>query len=188
MTLPNKLTLLRILFIPVMVIIYYIKPLQEQIIVLNITYSNFINGIIFIVASLTDMLDGKIARKYNLVTTFGKFADPLADKMLVFTAILLLMGQGIVPVWIAIVIMCREFIVSGIRLVAVERGTVIAASKLGKYKTASTMAALFILFFFQANQYIQLTGEIILYIATALTIISGIDYFWKNRGPILESI
>ncbi len=196
MTLPNKLTLMRILFIPVMVIIYYIPYLRNNEIFLNISIANFINAILFVLASLTDMLDGKIARKYNLVTTFGKFADPLADKCLVFTALFLLLAQTsilgvfttVVPLWAVVCIMIREFMVSGIRLVAAGNGDVIAASKLGKWKTASTMVALTVLFFFEANKWIECAGFVVLMIATALTIISGIDYFWKNRKIILKSI
>ncbi len=195
MTLPNKLTMLRILLIPVMVILFYIPYLKSNVIFLNISYANFIGAIIFIIASFTDMLDGKIARKYNLVTTFGKFADPLADKMLVFAAMSILLSQanihntdGVVPMWIFIVIIIREFLVSGIRMVAVERGNVIAASKLGKYKTATTMAALFVLFFYQSHDVVYYIGEIILYVACLLTVISGVDYFWKNKKVILESI
>lgn len=187
MTLPNKLTLVRLFFIPVMIIIYYIKPLQEELF-LNMSIANFINVILFMLASFTDFLDGMIARKYDLVTTFGKFADPLADKVLVFTAMLILMAQGAVGMWIVAVIMTREFIVSGIRLVAVEQGEVIAASKLGKSKTMVTMIALIILFFFQTNKYVKLTGQIGMYFATFLTVISGIEYFWKNRKAILKSV
>lgn len=196
MTLPNKLTLIRILFIPVMVIIYYIPYLRNNDIFLNVSYSNFINAILFVLASLTDMLDGKIARKYNLVTTFGKFADPLADKCLVFTALFLLLAQGsilgvfstVVPLWAVVCIMIREFMVSGIRLVAAGNGDVIAASKLGKWKTASTMVALTILFFFEANKWVECAGFVVFMIATLLTVVSGIDYFWKNRKIILKSI
>lgn len=196
MTLPNKLTILRILFIPVMVIIFYIPYLREHNIFRSVSYANFINAIVFILASFTDMLDGKIARKYNLVTTFGKFADPLADKCLVFTALFLLLVQGsplnifstVAPLWAVVIIMIREFMVSGIRLVAAGNGDVIAASKLGKWKTASTMAALFVLFFFGLHKYVELAGFILLMIATLMTILSGIDYFWKNRKVILKSI
>lgn len=205
MTLPNKLTLMRILLIPVMVIIAYIPYLKNTYIieyknVLNgISLANLINAIIFIVASLTDLLDGKIARKYNLVTTFGKFADPLADKCIVFTALLLLMVQPstinnwvhmgyVVPAWCAIVIMLREFMVSGIRLVAVGEGTVIAAGKLGKWKTAVTMVTLVGLFISHLNKWLELVSFVLLMISVLLTIISGIEYFWKNRKIILKSV
>jgi CDP-diacylglycerol--glycerol-3-phosphate 3-phosphatidyltransferase len=144
--------------------------------------------ILFILASITDFLDGFIARKYNLVTTFGKFIDPLADKLLVMTALLLLTVEGIIPVWIVITILSREFIVTGIRLVAAPTGKVIAASKLGKYKTATTMVALALLLMFEFNSLFETFGMILLYIGLALTIISGIEYFYKNRHIIAESI
>lgn len=187
MNIPNQLTLLRILLIPVMVIIAYIEPLQQELF-LNISIANFTNVIIFAVASITDLLDGMIARKYNMVTTFGKFADPLADKLLVMTAMVLLMQQGVFPMWALIVILSREFIVTGIRLVAVETGKVISASNLGKVKTATTMVALIVLFFFQINNTVEIIAMVLVYIATFFTVISGIDYFWKNRKIILESI
>jgi CDP-diacylglycerol---glycerol-3-phosphate 3-phosphatidyltransferase len=196
MTLPNKLTIMRILFIPAIVIIFYIPYLRENYIFKSVSYANFIDAILFVLASLTDMLDGKIARKYNLVTTFGKFADPLADKCLVFTALFLLLAQGsnigvfstVVPLWAVVCIMIREFMVSGIRLVAAGNGDVIAASKLGKWKTASTMVALTILFFFGLASWVEWVGFALFMVATLLTIISGIDYFWKNRKIILKSI
>ena len=144
--------------------------------------------ILFIIASFTDFLDGYIARKYNLVTTFGKFIDPLADKLLVMAALLLLNDFGIIPIWITIVILSREFIVTGIRLVAVGAGKVIAASNLGKYKTASTMIALVILLFAPLYPDLEFYGLVILYIGLALTVISGIDYFIKNKEIIMESI
>ncbi|MGM9970991.1 MAG: CDP-diacylglycerol--glycerol-3-phosphate 3-phosphatidyltransferase [Anaeroplasmataceae bacterium] len=205
MTLPNKLTLLRILLIPVMVIIAYIPALKNTYvfeyknIFYGISLANLINAIIFIVASLTDMLDGHIARKYNLVTTFGKFADPLADKCLVFTALLILMVQPsmingwvhmgyVVPVWCAVVIMIREFMVSGIRLVAAGEGNVIAAAKLGKWKTAVTMVTLVVLFLSHISKWLELVGFIMLIISVILTVVSGIEYFWKNRKIILKSV
>lgn len=203
MTLPNKLTLLRIIMIPAMVIIAYIDYLNDNYIFGNVSIANFIMALIFIIASLTDFLDGYIARKYNLVTTFGKFADPLADKLLVMAALLVLSMQGIIPMFVPIIILSREFIVTGVRLVAVERGKVIAASKLGKYKTATTMVALIILFFhnvspvvleygqlniFSFNDPIYSIGSIFLYVGLILTIVSGIDYIYKNRKIIFESI
>lgn len=186
MNLPNKLTLLRIALIPVMVIIAYIKPLQE-IFVLNISLANIINVIIFFAASITDALDGYIARKHNLITTFGKFADPLADKLLVMTAMLILMAQGAFPMWAIILILSREFIVTGIRLVAVDSGKVIAASNLGKIKTIATMVALIILFFHEAHFIVFYLGLAAAYFATAFTIISGFDYFLKNKDIVLEN-
>ncbi len=201
MTLPNKLTMLRIILIPVMVILYYIPWLRQNDIFLNISWLYFLLFIIFSIASLTDMLDGKIARKYNLVTTFGKFADPLADKLLVFTALTMLMLNPVgvivnmgevwiqmVPMWAFIIILIREFMVSGIRMVAASNGQVIAAAKLGKIKTAVTMFAIIICFFAEAHNAVAIIGYFSIMIATVLTIVSGIEYFWKNRAIILESI
>ncbi len=187
MNLPNKLTLSRILLIPAMVIIGCITPLQTTLIG-PMSIANFVNVIIFIIASATDFLDGYLARKNNLVTTFGKFADPLADKLLVMTAMVLLLQQGVFPMWALVVILSREFIVTGIRLVAVESGNVIAASNLGKLKTIFTMVALIALFFYQTHQIIYFLSIVLVYIATFFTVISGIDYFLKNKKVILESI
>jgi len=174
---PNQLTLLRVLIIPVMAVLYYIDDAKT---VLN-TYSIIIASL-FIIASLTDFLDGYIARKYNLITTFGKFLDPLADKLLVMFALLLLQDIQMIPMWVVLVILSREFIVTGIRLVAVGEGNVIAAGQLGKYKTASTMIALILLLL-----HIEFIGLIVLYIGVALTVISGLEYFIKNKDTILAS-
>ena len=187
MTLPNKLTMVRILLIPVMVILYYIPQLREiEFAGLSLLY--LLEVIIFALASFTDFLDGNIARKYNLVTTFGKFADPLADKMLVFTAMSIFLADGILPMWVFVVIIIREFMVSGIRMVVVEKNVVIAASKLGKLKTATTMVALIVMFFAGMHNAVLITSQVMMYIACALTVISGIEYFWKNKATILESI
>ena len=201
MNLPNKLTMFRVVLIPVMVVVAYIPFFNENNIFLNLSYANFINLLIFVVASSTDFLDGKIARKYNLVTTFGKFADPLADKLLVISAMVVLCTQiqsyapqyiWFIPGWVIITILCREFIVSGIRLVAVEKGNVIAAGFTGKLKTFTTMVAIIFLFLYQveiANLPIfGYIGAVLMYLALLFTIISGVEYFWKNRKIILESI
>ena len=201
MNLPNKLTMFRVILIPVMVIIANIGFLNTNPIFGNVSYANFINLLIFVIASATDFLDGAIARKCNLVTTFGKFADPLADKLLVISAMVVLCTQiqtlapmytWFIPGWVIITILCREFIVSGIRLVAVERGTVIAAGFTGKLKTFTTMVAIIFLFLYQVKiADIPLFGYIgagLMYLALLFTIISGVEYFWKNRKVILESI
>lgn len=184
MNLPNKISMIRILIIPVMVLVYYFGT--SSVMAYDPRWITL--PILFILASITDFLDGYIARKYKLVTTFGKFIDPLADKLLVMTALLLLTVEGIIPVWIVITILSREFIVTGIRLVAAPTGKVIAASKLGKYKTATTMVALVLLLMYQFDNIFELTGMILLYIGLALTVISGIEYFYKNRHIIAESI
>lgn len=184
MNLPNKLSFMRVLLIPVLILFYYFPSLG---------FSDSLLGykllvVIFAVASITDFFDGYIARKYNLVTTFGKFIDPLADKLLVMAALLLLNDKGIVPMWITLVILSREFVVTGIRLIAVGEGKVIAASNLGKYKTASTMVALVLLLLFPYATIFVDIGMYVLYVGFALTVISGFDYFYKNRAIILESI
>ena len=196
MTLPNKLTLLRIVLIPVMIILFYIPWLSENNIFLGVSYLYFIEFLIFIVASLTDFLDGYIARKYNLVTTFGKFLDPLADKMLVFSsmAILMLNNNGVipqgplVPMWVFVVMIIREFMVSGIRMLVSTKGVVIAAGWMGKWKTFITMIAILVLFMSGIHVSVIYIGQILMYIACLLTILSGAQYFWRSREVILESV
>jgi len=184
MNLPNKLSFMRVLLIPVLVLFYYFPTLGFA--DSNIGYYGL--SIIFLIASVTDFFDGYIARKYNLVTTFGKFIDPLADKLLVMAALLILNAHGIVPMWITLIILSREFVVTGIRLIAVGEGKVIAASNLGKYKTASTMVALVLLLLFPYADIFETIGMIVLYVGLVLTVISGYDYFVKNKTIILESI
>ncbi|KFZ27142.1 MAG: CDP-diacylglycerol--glycerol-3-phosphate 3-phosphatidyltransferase [Candidatus Izimaplasma bacterium HR2] len=187
MNLPNKISMIRIFIIPIMVIAYYLVP-DTIPIGYHVNLLWYIVPGLFVIASITDFIDGYVARKYDLVTTFGKFIDPLADKLLVMTALLLLTVEGIIPVWIVITILSREFIVTGIRLVAAPTGKVIAASKLGKYKTATTMVALVILLMFKFDEAFEFYGMILLYIGLVLTVVSGIEYFWKNRHIIAESI
>lgn len=196
MTLPNKLTLLRIILIPVMIVLFYIPWLSENNIFLGVSYLYFIEFLIFIIASLTDFLDGYIARKYNLITTFGKFADPLADKMLVFSsmAILMINNSGVipmgplVPMWVFVVMIIREFMVSGIRMLVSTKGVVIAAGWMGKWKTFVTMIAILVLFMSGIHESVIYIGQILMYVACLLTIISGAQYFWRSRSVILESV
>ena len=178
MNLPNKLSFMRVLLVPVLVILYYI----------NVELTLMFLAPIFIVAALTDFLDGYIARKYDLITTFGKFVDPLADKLLVMAALLLLNDAGIVPMWITIIILSREFIVTGIRLITVGEGKVIAASKLGKLKTATTMIAIVLLLMYPYGDIFANIGIYILYLGLALTVFSLVDYFLKNKKIIMDSI
>lgn len=182
MNLPNKLTMLRVIMIPIMVVIYYIDAL-DYIVFMDISMKFLLIVAVFIIASVTDFFDGYLARKLNLVTTFGKFADPLADKLLVMAALLILAESGLVWTWLVIVILSREFIVSGIRLVAVSEGKVIAASKLGKYKTSVTMIAIILLFI----SPLQIAGHYLMILALVLTIVSGYDYLVKNLNIILNS-
>lgn len=188
MTLPNKLTLLRILMIPIMVILYFIPFLKEHYVFAGVSILYLIEVIIFALASFTDFLDGHIARSRNLITTFGKFADPLADKMLTFTAMAIFLADGLMPLWVFVIILVREFMVSGLRMVLADKQVVIAAAKLGKYKTACTMLALIVMFFSRAHDVVYIIGQVLIYLACLLTIISGIEYLYKNRKEIFESM
>lgn len=171
MNLPNKLTVMRVILITFFVaaLLYDNGSSQTMRIVANV---------IFIVASLTDLFDGKIARKYNLVTNFGKFMDPLADKLLVCSALICLIQLGQLPAWVVIIIISREFIISGFRLVAADNGIVIAASYWGKFKTTFQMIAV-ILMIFNIPALATVT-MIMLVIAVVLTVISLVDYVAKN--------
>lgn len=182
MTLPNKLTLFRIILIPIMVVFYYHDPFSNAM-VGNTSALYILLGSIFVVGSVTDFLDGYLARKWNQITTFGKFMDPLADKILVVSTLLLMLDAGDIPAWVLIIIITREFAISGIRLVAAAEGTVIAASNLGKYKTASTMIAIIMMLYFPTFAL----GWYLMLLATGLTILSGVDYIKKNVHIILAS-
>ena len=149
-------------------------------------YGNYIAVAIFIVASLTDMLDGKIARKYNLVTNFGKFMDPLADKLLVSAAMICLIATGQLAAWIVIVIISREFIISGFRLIASDNGIVIAASYWGKFKTVFQMLMIIVLIANIQMPFFTVLGTILIYVALVLTIVSLIDYIVKNKDVLKE--
>ncbi len=190
MTTANKLTLLRVVMIPIMIVFIYMKSMESPLGFFNdILLNQLIFAILFVIASFTDLLDGYVARKYNQITTFGKFLDPIADKVLVMVAFLYLMilTPDRVPLWAVMIVIVREFAVTGVRLLAIEKGKVIAASPYGKIKTASTMIALIIMLF---NDFglPALIGDIIFWIAILFTLISGFDYLFKNKEVILESI
>ena len=177
MNLPNKLTVLRVILIPFFVVSMMIENGANQ------TF-RYVAAAIFIIASLTDMLDGKIARKYNLVTNFGKFMDPLAYKLLVCSALICLIQLGQLPAWMVIIIVSREFIISGFRLVAAEQGIVIAASYWGKFKTTFQMIAVVLMILnFEALSAVTL---ICTWAALILTIISLVDYIAKNHKVLTE--
>jgi CDP-diacylglycerol--glycerol-3-phosphate 3-phosphatidyltransferase len=142
---------------------------------------------IFIVASLTDLLDGKIARKYNMVTNFGKFMDPLADKLLVCSAMIALVDLGKLAGWIVVVIIAREFIISGFRLVASDNGVVIAASYWGKFKTTFQMIMIILLVLDLPLPYMNVVNMVFVYIALALTVVSLVDYIAKNYKVLTEN-
>jgi len=176
MNLPNKLTMLRVIMIPFFVVFMLWNVFGEP--------DKWIALGIFIGASLTDLLDGKIARKYNLVTNFGKLMDPLADKLLVSAALICLCAMGRLAAWIVIVIISREFIISGLRQIAADGGVVIAASYWGKYKTVFQMVMICLLIA-EIDMLAPVTN-IATWIAVILTIVSLIDYMVKNRKVFME--
>lgn len=177
MNLPNKITIARVFMIPVFLCIYLIP---------GIPYGNYIAAAVFIVACLTDALDGHLARKYHLITNFGKFMDPLADKLLVCAALICFVELKLVPAWIIIVIISREFIISGFRLVASDNGVVIAASYFAKFKTSAQMI-MSILLIVNFNQPVfNVLEQIFIYLALILTVVSLIDYLYKNRKVLSE--
>ena len=177
MNLPNKLTILRVLMIPffVLFMLWDITGAADK----------WIAAAIFIVASLTDMLDGKIARKYNLVSNFGKFMDPLADKLLVSAAMICLVEMGRLPAWVVIVIISREFIISGFRLIASDNGVVIAASYWGKFKTVFQMAMIIVLIF-DFGGFFGIIEMVLIWISLILTVVSLVDYIVKNVGVLKD--
>lgn len=194
MNLPNKLTIFRIILIPFFVIFFMLGTNNYNGIITFLNYQisiyRVIAGFIFIIASLTDTLDGIIARKYNLITNFGKFMDPLADKMLVLTAFILLIYTKEVNVVFVIIIVLREILISAIRLIAVENGIVIQASKLGKIKTTLQMvAAIFILFcFYKINSKFYMFTYSIFNLSELFVILSFIDYCIINRTVLKKGL
>lgn len=197
MNIPNRITFFRIILIPFMMIVplFNIKATF-----LGISVQNLIILAIFLLASFTDFLDGYLARKNNEVTNFGKFLDPIADKLLVLTALIMLVETGIIPAWIPIIVIAREFLVSGIRMLAAGSGTVIAASMLGKIKTVSQMVAIS-LALIEVNPFMCFLGgtltsfslilnvlmSIAMIISVIATIYSGVDYFVKSKDLVLKT-
>ena len=177
MNLPNKLTIVRVCLIP-----FFVAALLFD--HGNNYTMRIVANVLFIIASLTDLFDGKIARKYNMVTNFGKFMDPLADKLLVCSALICLIELGQLAAWVVIIIISREFIISGFRLVAADNGVVIAASYWGKFKTTFQMIAVILLIF--DIPALRLVANITVVIAVALTIISLVDYVAKNYRILTE--
>ncbi len=174
---PNRLTLVRIALVPLVVGMTYIdRPAAYAVALL-----------MFCAACATDWLDGWMARKYRIVTNFGKFLDPLADKLLVLSTMIALCGQGYVPAWVCVVVLFRELAVDGLRLVAMEQGRVIAAGKLGKLKTCTQMAML-VAYLLQAMGIGHgIAAEVLMYAAVVMTLWSGVDYFIKNRAVFFDS-
>ena len=183
MNLPNKLTMLRILLIPFFVAFAKMGSFAMQLVAV----------VIYIIACITDAMDGRIARSRNLVTNFGKFMDPIADKLLVMSAMVVLTYQRRMPDWVCILMLAREFMVSGLRLVAIQGGRVIAAGPLGKLKTVFQMISTIALMLLVPLSGEPLLGSfgivlarILLYVALVLTVVSGVDYVIKNRECIRD--
>lgn len=178
MNTPNKLTILRIILIPIFVVLYYI----------NFDGWFYWSAAIFIIAAITDTIDGQLARRTGQVTDFGKFADPIADKLLVMSALLILMEWGKIPAWLSIILLGREFIISGFRLVAAGKGNVIAAGIAGKIKTVTQLVAISIMLLDDPiEKWTEIpVGLILLYISAALSIWSCAEYIIKNKDALSQ--
>ena len=208
MNTPNKLSMLRIFLVPFVLLfllpvhIFSFEPAAWNLFIAD--YGRIIAGIIFVIASLTDLADGKIARKYNLITNLGKFLDSLADKMLVISVLIALVDMGRISSVFVIIIVLREFMVTGIRLIASEKGVVMAAAMIGKIKTVTQMTAVIYLLFeqllamilirllpgmeaVQISGFITVTGNVLFFVSVIMTIISGLDYLIKNIHYFKES-
>lgn len=175
MNLPNKLTILRVIMIPVFLVVLFLAPMP---------FNRYWATAIFIIASLTDFLDGYLARKWNMVSNFGKFMDPLADKLLVMAALVAMVQLGDLPSWVVILILAREFAITGFRTLAMEANIVMAASWWGKIKTTVQMIMIIVLLLNFNFTGIALIEMILVGLAVFFTILSGWDYIWKNRAVL----
>ena len=176
MNLPNKLSIARVLCIPAIVtLLHFPDPVCR-----------IAAAVLFIIGCLTDFLDGRIARKRNLVTDFGKFIDPVADKLLVLTTLIMLIHLGMMPAWFVIVILCRELAVDGLRMVAVTKGQVIAAGPLGKWKTACQMVLISAMLILNVSLSQSWPLAVLAGVVILLTIVSGVDYFVRNKSVLAE--
>ncbi len=185
MNLPNKITILRMIIVLVIIVLALLPEGKKfGFWELEYDYRSVSILVLFIIGSFSDFVDGHIARKYNLVTTFGKFMDPIADKLLVNSLFIILTGLGSVHWLVTVIMVGRDIIVDVIRLIMVERGTVIAASKLGKLKTISQMVALILVLALPGVKGV----EWVTYLAALISLISGFDYFWKNKKVLLEDV
>ena len=178
MNLPNKITIFRVCMIPVFLVFMLVQ---------GIPYGNYIATAVFAVACASDALDGHIARKHNLVTNFGKFMDPLADKLLVCSALICFVELSYMPAWIVIVIIAREFIISGFRLIASDNGVVIAASYWGKFKTIAQMITCILLIVQLPFGWIEAVEQVFIWLSLVLTVVSLCEYIWKNRNVLKET-
>ena len=176
MNLPNKLSIARAACIPVIVILLYLQDPACRIAA----------GILFILACITDFLDGRIARSRNLITDFGKFIDPVADKLLVLTTLIMLIHRQMMPAWVVIIVLCRELSVDGLRMVAVTQGKVIAAGPLGKWKTACQMVVISAVLILDLSVYEAWPLTVLTVVVVILTLVSGVDYFVRNTSVLSE--
>lgn len=177
MNLPNKITIFRVFMIPLFVVLMMLQ---------RIPGNEFYALAVYAIACISDAVDGHIARKYNLITDFGKFMDPVADKLLVCSALICFVEQGLMPAWIALIIIARELIIDGFRLVAAGKGIVIAASIWGKAKTVVQMIACFVLILNADFLIFDIVEQILIYASLVLTLISLADYIYKNRTVLTE--
>ncbi len=178
MNLPNKITIFRVCMIPVF-LVFMLVP--------GIPFGNYIATAVFVIACLSDALDGHIARKHNLVTNFGKFMDPLADKLLVCSALICFVELSYMQAWIVIVIIAREFIISGFRLIASDNGVVIAASYWGKFKTIAQMITCILLIVQLPFAWVDVVEQVFIWLSLILTVVSLCEYIWKNRDVLKET-
>jgi len=177
MNLPNKITIFRVFMIPLFVVLMMLQ---------RIPGNEFYALAVYAIACISDAVDGHIARKYNLITDFGKFMDPVADKLLVCSALVCFVEQGLMPAWVALIIIARELIIDGFRLVAASKGIVIAASIWGKAKTVVQMIACFVLILNVDFLVFYILEQVLIYSSLILTIVSLADYIYKNRTVLTE--
>ncbi len=177
MNLPNKITIFRVFMIPLFVVLMMLQ---------RIPGNEFYALAVYAIACISDALDGHIARKYNLITDFGKFMDPVADKLLVCSALICFVEQGLMPAWVALIIIARELVIDGFRLVAASKGIVIAASIWGKAKTVVQMIACFVLILNVDLLVFNILEQVLIYASLILTIVSLADYIYKNRTVLTE--
>ncbi len=178
MNLPNKITIFRVCMIPVF-LVFMLVP--------GIPFGNYIATAVFAIACASDALDGHIARKHNLVTNFGKFMDPIADKLLVCSALICFVALSYMPAWMVIIIIAREFIINGFRLIASDNGVVIAASYWGKFKTIAQMITCILLIVQLPFAWIDVVEQVFIWLSLILTVVSLCEYIWKNRNVLKET-